>query len=111
MGLHSLIWVLREESVLRALTPLLMRKGREQVDGTSAMGRRAPGSLSGCCIPGVAESTIAYQSFPGRVPQDETWQELALAVWSCQAVSLPLSSCCVCDAQSSHIISEVEQVH
>lgn len=93
MGLHSLIWVLREESVLRALTPLLMRKGREQVDGTSALGRQAPGSLSGCCIPGfVAESTIAYQSFPGRVPQDETWRELALAVWSCQAVSLPLSS-------------------
>ena len=73
VGLHSLIWVLREESILRALTPLLMRKGREQVDGTSAMGRRAPGSLDRCCFTGIADSVIAYQSFPGRVPQDEAW--------------------------------------
>ena len=29
---------LREGSILRALTPLLMRKGREKADGTSAMG-------------------------------------------------------------------------
>lgn len=92
VGLHSLIWVLREESILRALIPLLTRKGREQVDGTSAMGRRAPGRLNRCCFTGVADSVIAYQSFPRRVPQDEAWRELALAVWSRQAVSLPLSS-------------------
>lgn len=73
VGWHSLIWVLREESILRALTPLLMRKGREQVDGTSAMGRRAPGSLDRCCFTGIADSVIAYQSFSGRVPQDEAW--------------------------------------
>lgn len=37
-------------------------------------------SHSRCCFTGITESMIAYQSFPGRVPQDETWRELALAL-------------------------------